>query len=132
MSCLNCCKMRDQHDLRLFVQHLFFDVEHLIFGMMNAVNSIISFLRNIYLIKIEQFLVKKLYALHREHYDNLSWIGSQFIFSKSFKQNPMHLFWIACKRVIMDFYNDFKNKRQIHVKNAIFSKTVIKLFTIFK
>ena len=57
---------------------------------------------------------------------------ANLFFRKVFKQNPMHLFWIACKRVIMDFYNDFKNKRQIHVKNAIFSKTVIKLFTIFK
>ena len=26
----------DQHKIRLFVQHLFLDEEHLIFGMMNA------------------------------------------------------------------------------------------------
>ena len=34
-SCLNFSKVRDQHKIRLFVQHWFFDEEHLIFGMMN-------------------------------------------------------------------------------------------------
>ena len=35
-SCLNFSKVRDQHKIRLFVQHWFFDEEYLIFGMMNA------------------------------------------------------------------------------------------------
>ena len=35
-SRLNFSKVRDQHQIRLFVRHLLFDEEHLIFDMMNA------------------------------------------------------------------------------------------------
>ena len=35
-SCLSYSKVRGQHRIRIFVQHLFFDKEHLIFGMMSA------------------------------------------------------------------------------------------------
>ena len=35
-SCLSYSKVRDQHRIRIFVQHLFFDEVHLIFGMMNV------------------------------------------------------------------------------------------------
>ena len=75
--------MRDQHKIKLFVQHLVFDKEHLIFGMMNAC-ELHHFHGNRYLIKIGQLLVKNLYILHRENCDTVSRVGSPFFLKKIF------------------------------------------------
>ena len=95
MSCFNCSKVRGQHKLRHFVQHLFFDEEHLIFDMMKA-SELHQFLQEIYLIKI----IRKILSENRDIF-----YRSQFIFSKflddmldlsfNFKQNIIHLFWAA-------------------------------------
>ena len=115
MSFLICSKSRDQHNIRLFVQYLFFDEKHSFWYNVNFwynkphVNLIVFIGAYISSNILWHFLVKILYMLHREHCDTLLWIWSQSIFSKSldfmldlsfnFKKNLMHLIWAACKCV---------------------------------
>ena len=63
----------------------------------------------------KQYFEKNLYMLHTANCEILSWTGSQFILLNSldfnrnlsfnFKQNLMHLFWTACRRVFNVFIN---------------------------
>ena len=111
MSGLNCSKVRDQHKMTLFVQHLLFWLKTFNFWYdKHEWTPSVSIEACISSKQLCQLLVKYFYPLHREHCHTLSSIASKFIFSNilefvlnlsfSFKQNLVHLFWAACKRAL--------------------------------